>query len=89
MSEYRSACRFDVGHIREHAKNGNKINYSVFFVPRRTLICERVLEEEGVYGDITLGEYHLDFIPLDEDLLSLELDDSFRELYLVCYDVIL
>ncbi|KAJ1886764.1 Vacuolar protein-sorting-associated protein 33, partial [Coemansia sp. S17] len=29
--------------------------YSLQLVPRRTLLCERVLEEEGVLGDITIG----------------------------------
>ncbi|KAJ3158524.1 hypothetical protein HDU86_002749 [Geranomyces michiganensis] len=62
--------------------NAAKRAYSLFFVPRRTLICERVLEEEGVYGELTIGEYHLDLLPLEDDLLSLELDNSFRELYL-------
>ncbi|KAJ3151368.1 hypothetical protein HDU89_002207 [Geranomyces variabilis] len=62
--------------------NAAKRSYSLFFVPRRTLICERVLEEEGVYGELTIGEYHLDLLPLEDDLLSLELDNSFRELYL-------
>ncbi|TPX34829.1 hypothetical protein SmJEL517_g02554 [Synchytrium microbalum] len=69
-------------HIKAHIKAGIKIDYSVFFVPRRTLICERVLEDEGVYGDISMGEYHLDIIPLDDDVFSLELEGSFRELYL-------
>ncbi|KAJ1668535.1 hypothetical protein EV178_000208 [Coemansia sp. RSA 1646] len=56
--------------------------YSLQLVPRRTLLCERVLEEEGVLGDITLGEYHMDFIPLEDDVLSLELPATFKELYL-------
>ena len=30
-------------------------------------------------GDAVLGEMPLDFIPFDEDLLSLELENSFRE----------
>ena len=47
------------------------------------MICERVLEDEGVYGDVTLGEYHLDIMPMEDDLFSLELENSFRELYLV------
>ncbi|RHZ50271.1 hypothetical protein Glove_502g6 [Diversispora epigaea] len=29
-----------------------------------------------------IGEYHLDFIPFEDDLLSLELDYTFKELYL-------
>ncbi|KAJ1819282.1 Vacuolar protein-sorting-associated protein 33 [Coemansia sp. RSA 2675] len=56
--------------------------YSLQLVPRRTLLCERVLEEEGVLGDITIGEYRMDFIPLESDLLSLELPSTFKELYL-------
>jgi hypothetical protein len=39
-----------------------------------------VLEEEGVYGDITFGEYPLDLIPFEEDVLSMELDGGFREI---------
>ncbi|CAB4421246.1 unnamed protein product [Rhizophagus irregularis] len=31
---------------------------------------------------ITIGEYHLDLIPFEDDLLSLELDNTFKELYL-------
>ncbi|KAJ2005892.1 Vacuolar protein-sorting-associated protein 33 [Coemansia thaxteri] len=57
--------------------------HSLQLVPRRTLLCERVLEEEGVLGDVTIGEYRMDFIPLEDDLLSLELPaTTFKELYL-------
>ena len=52
--------------------------FSVFFVPRRTIVCEKVFQEEGVYGDVVLGEYALDFIPFESDVLSLELDTAFR-----------
>ncbi|KAG0228443.1 hypothetical protein BGW41_003421 [Actinomortierella wolfii] len=45
-------------------------------------MCEMVLEKQGVFGSITKREYHLDFIPLEDDLLSLEWDTTFRELYL-------
>ncbi|KAG9304488.1 hypothetical protein G9A89_020052 [Geosiphon pyriformis] len=58
--------------------NPQKYEYNLFFVPRRAKICERVLEEEG----ITLGEYHLDLIPFEDDLLSLELENTYKELYL-------
>lgn len=46
--------------------------------------CERVLEQEGVLGDVSLDELPLDLIPLDKDVLSLELPEFFRCLYLVC-----
>ncbi|KAJ1802733.1 Vacuolar protein-sorting-associated protein 33, partial [Coemansia sp. RSA 2598] len=61
---------------------GVQREFSLQLVPRRTLLCERVLEEEGVLGDITVSEYRMDFIPLENDLLSLELPSTFKELYL-------
>jgi hypothetical protein len=36
-----------------------------------------------VLGDIVLGELPLLFVPLEQDLLSLELDNAFQELYFV------
>ena len=46
-------------------------------------VCERVLEQEGVFGYVTIDEYPLDLIPLDKDVLSLELPEFFRSYYLV------
>lgn len=42
-----------------------------------------ILEEAGVLGDVSLEALPLHFIPLEEDVLSLALDDSFGDLYLV------
>ena len=75
-------------HLIAQVKNfsntpGQDSDCSAFFVPRRTLVCEKILEDEGVVGDVTIGEYPLYFIPLEPDLLSLELESSFQELYLV------
>lgn len=68
--------------IHSHIDSGQKKSYSVFFAPRRTMLCERALEELGVYGDVHIGEYHMDLIPFDDDVLSLEMDSCFRECYL-------
>ncbi|KAH8153772.1 uncharacterized protein LAJ45_01539 [Morchella importuna] len=70
-------------HVKKNAKiPGQEFEYNVLFVPRRTLVCEKILEDEGVLGDVTLGEFPLHFLALEPDLLSLELEDSFEELYL-------
>lgn len=61
---------------------GQDFEHSLFFVPRRTPLCDRILEDEGVFGDVTINEYPLYFIPLEPDVLSLELDDAFEDLYL-------
>jgi len=55
----------------------------VIWVPRRTLVCNKILEEAGVLGDISVEEFPLHFIPLEQDVLSLALQDSFADLYLV------
>lgn len=59
--------------------------FSIFWVPRRTLVSEKILEEAGVLGDTSIAEFPLYFLPLEKDLLSLELDDSFADLYLRKY----
>jgi hypothetical protein len=56
--------------------------YSLFFVPRRTMICERVLEDAGVYSDISIGEYQLDLIPLEDDVLTLAMGSAYKECFL-------
>ena len=47
-------------------------------MPRKTTLCDRIFQEEGVYGDITIGEFPVDFIPFDSNVLSLELPNAFR-----------
>lgn len=40
---------------------------------------DQVFEEEGVKGDATLGEYPMEFIPFEDDVLSMEIGYAFRE----------
>jgi len=80
---------------------GDKKNFYIFFTPRRRMICERVLEEAGIYEgsldvarlsliafiddlllsfvDITISEFHMDLVPFDSDVLSMELPNAFRD----------
>jgi len=67
-------------HIKGHRQGGGeRKSYYIYFVPRRRMMCERILEEEGVWQDVKIGEYHLDLIPFDSDILSMELSSSFRD----------
>ncbi|KAI9684094.1 MAG: hypothetical protein M1829_003364 [Trizodia sp. TS-e1964] len=56
--------------------------FSLFCIPRRTLVTNKILESEGILGDVNISEFPLYFLPLEKDLLSLELSDSFSDLYL-------
>jgi vacuolar protein sorting-associated protein 33A len=68
---------------RLQQKSSIEHEFSVFTVPRRTLVCGKIFEDAGVLGDVSVEEFPLYFLPLDEDLLSLELEDSFGDLHLV------
>ena len=47
-------------------------------MPRRTHVCDKILEDEGILADVHLGTFPLDFIPFEMDVLSLELPTAFR-----------
>ncbi|PGH01956.1 hypothetical protein AJ80_08938 [Polytolypa hystricis UAMH7299] len=69
--------------VKKLQRNGAvEHEFSIFWVPRRTLVCNQILEDEGIIGDITIAEFPLLFLPLEDDILSLELEDSFSDLYL-------
>ncbi|KAM0248390.1 hypothetical protein ACHAQJ_009492 [Trichoderma viride] len=57
-------------------------DFHIFWVPRRTLVSDQLLEEAGILGDVNISELPLLFFPLEDDVLSLELEDSFKDLYL-------
>ncbi|KAI3878196.1 hypothetical protein MKX03_009723 [Papaver bracteatum] len=69
-------------HIKNDISKGTQREYSVYFVPQRTVACEKIFEEEKVHHLLTIGEYPLYMVPLDEDVLSFELDLAYRD-YLV------
>jgi hypothetical protein len=56
---------------------------SVCWVPRRTLVSNKILEDAGVLGDVNVLELPISFLPLEDDMFSLELDEAFNDLYLV------
>eukprot|EP00808_Paulinella_micropora_P012387 g75005.t1 len=69
-------------HQLRRTDTGTERKYSVIFVPRKTRLCERVLSDEGVLGDIETGEFPLDLVPFDDDVMSLEMAPCFKECFL-------
>ena len=55
----------------------------MILTPRPSTLASRILEEEGVLGEVTISSYNLQFIPLEEDVLSLEHDNAFKEIWMV------
>ncbi|XAR72134.1 hypothetical protein NMG60_11018663 [Bertholletia excelsa] len=71
--------KFICSHVHNDVSKGLQREYFVYFVPRRAVACEKILEEEKVHHLMTIGEYPLYVVPLDEDVLSFELDLAFKE----------
>jgi hypothetical protein len=45
-------------------------------------LCKEALETFGVYGELTIKDFTFDLIPLESDLLSLEMDSGFKDYFL-------
>ncbi|KAI0049280.1 Sec1-like protein [Auriscalpium vulgare] len=67
--------------IKRHARESKKHTYTLLLVPRISTLVTRVLEEEGVLGDVTISSYNLQFIPIADDVISLENDNAFKEIW--------
>ena len=52
-------------------------------VPRRLHVCEQILEQEGIYGLIQIEDLHIEFIPLDSDIISLENPYLLKSVFMV------
>ncbi|CAG5119015.1 unnamed protein product, partial [Candidula unifasciata] len=70
--------------LSEEMKGGYvRKEFYLLFVPRKSLLCEKKLKELGVYGSFaSVDEFNLGLIPFDSDLLSMEMDELYRECYL-------
>lgn len=72
-----------IAQIKQLQRNGSVDHeITIVWVPRRTLLSNKILEDAGVLGDVSIQELQILFLPLENDLLSLELEDSFQDLYL-------
>ena len=57
---------------------GEQHEFSVYWLPRRSVACDKVLEDTGLTGDVLAEAFLLDWVPLDKDLLSLELGSAYK-----------
>uniref|UniRef100_A0A4W3IGX4 VPS33B late endosome and lysosome associated n=1 Tax=Callorhinchus milii TaxID=7868 RepID=A0A4W3IGX4_CALMI len=61
---------------------GRLRKYKIIFSPQKFYMCETVLEEEGIFGDVTIDEWAFYLLPLDDDIISMELPEFFRDYFL-------
>ncbi|XP_041972042.1 vacuolar protein sorting-associated protein 33A [Aricia agestis] len=64
------------------SKQSTPIEFHLFFVPRRSELCEKHLKNRNVFTNLSIEEFKCDIFPFDSDVMSLELQNDFRENYL-------
>ncbi|GAA6000399.1 hypothetical protein JCM10207_007996 [Rhodosporidiobolus poonsookiae] len=60
----------------------NQHIYHLLAVPRMSTLCTTVLSDLGVLGSLDIQELQLGLIPLERDVLSLEVEEAWRKLEL-------
>uniref|UniRef100_A0A3P8XCB1 VPS33B late endosome and lysosome associated n=1 Tax=Esox lucius TaxID=8010 RepID=A0A3P8XCB1_ESOLU len=73
--------------IRPRIQTFKILLYFLFFssfpcLPLQFYACETLLEEQGIIGDVTTDEWSFYLLPLDDDIISLELPEFFRDNFL-------
>ncbi|XP_029430340.1 vacuolar protein sorting-associated protein 33B isoform X2 [Rhinatrema bivittatum] len=56
--------------------------YKIIFSPQKLYTCDMVLEEEGIFGDVVCDEWYFYLLPLDDDIISMELPEFYRDYFL-------
>ncbi|XP_049905773.1 vacuolar protein sorting-associated protein 33B [Epinephelus moara] len=56
--------------------------YKIIFAPQKFYACEVMMEEQGIFGDVTTDEWSFYLLPLDDDIISMELPEFFRDNFL-------
>ncbi len=62
---------------------GIRNQFKIFFVPTQSTVCMHILEEHiddfEVWERITFKEFRCGFVPLDSDVISLDMDYVFKQ----------
>ncbi|KAF3833041.1 hypothetical protein F7725_026706 [Dissostichus mawsoni] len=75
-------CEMDICGNADKAA-GKFRRYKIIFTPQKFYSCDAVLEEQGIIGEyVTTDEWSFYLLPLDDDIISLELPEFFRDYFL-------
>ncbi|KAM3139305.1 hypothetical protein pb186bvf_008525 [Paramecium bursaria] len=68
--------------IRDNQLQQLQIKYLLIFCPSSNVICKDYLEKEAVLGHLQLKNFNFDLIPIQPDVLSLEINNAVNQLYI-------
>ncbi|KAL0227929.1 hypothetical protein RCL1_004072 [Eukaryota sp. TZLM3-RCL] len=64
------------------ANSSTRRVFRVLFTPRVTQVCTRLFEQRNMLTSIKLSSFELLFIPLDDDIISLERTNCLRRIFI-------
>jgi hypothetical protein len=62
---------------RDNWKKSDDKDIYILFVPRRTIECDELLNENKLFQEDRISQINMDLVPLEDDMLSLELPNNF------------
>jgi len=68
--------------IHNDQRLGRVRTYHLVFCPQKSVLSIQALEQAGVLRNLVITAFNFDLIPLEHDLLSLELNNYEKEVYL-------
>lgn len=63
---------------KEDRNKAIRKDFHIFFVPHKSLLCEKSLMNKGVFGNCFIEEFSCELFPFDNDLLSMENEYAFK-----------
>lgn len=78
-----SLMKLIVDNLREEIKKTTKNHdYHILFMPCKSWLCEKIFEDENVSSIISsVSEYPVEILPIDDDVLSMQMIDSLKDLF--------
>ncbi|MEE6503457.1 hypothetical protein FKM82_004827 [Ascaphus truei] len=74
--------KYIAGIVHADKAAGRSRKYKIIFSPQKFYTCDMVLEQEGIFGDVTCDEWSFYLLPLDDDIISMELPEFYRDYFL-------
>ncbi|CAL9701195.1 unnamed protein product [Knipowitschia caucasica] len=68
--------------VNSDKASGRTRRYKIIFTPLKLFLCESILEEQGVFGDVSCDQWDFHLLPMDDDVISLELPEFFTHTFL-------
>jgi len=70
-------------HSDERKNRVYRKNFYLYFLPKKSLLCENQLKSKGVFGSFqVISDFKCQLFPFDNDVVSMEYSNAYKELFI-------